>query len=128
MIPHRLPFTASNTAIRVFRHALSLDERRAKFKANHYNRPSEWEQQQGGIAAAGTATDVQTTVTVGSAPAQLTNSTASAGGYVMWTAEIALANLTLSRNSGHVNIAAEVGGARLATESFLVFSLPVCAS
>ncbi|PIL31280.1 hypothetical protein GSI_05978 [Ganoderma sinense ZZ0214-1] len=47
LIPQRLPFTASNTAIRVFRHALSLDERRAKFKANHYNRPSEWEAHQG---------------------------------------------------------------------------------
>lgn len=29
-----------NTAIRYFRHALSLDERRAKFKANVYNRPT----------------------------------------------------------------------------------------
>ncbi|EJF67348.1 hypothetical protein DICSQDRAFT_77001 [Dichomitus squalens LYAD-421 SS1] len=47
LIPQRLPFTASNTAIRVFRHALSLDERRARFKANHYNRPSEWEKKQG---------------------------------------------------------------------------------
>ena len=47
LIPQRLPFTASNTAIRVFRHALSLDERRAKFKANHYQRPSEWERRQG---------------------------------------------------------------------------------
>ncbi|RPD64672.1 hypothetical protein L226DRAFT_528953 [Lentinus tigrinus ALCF2SS1-7] len=47
LIPQRLPFTASNTAIRTFRHALSLDERRAKFKANTYNRPSEWESQQG---------------------------------------------------------------------------------
>ncbi|KAH9932123.1 uncharacterized protein BXZ73DRAFT_101498 [Epithele typhae] len=43
LIPHRLPFTTSNTAIRTFRHALSLDERRAKFKANHWNRPTEWE-------------------------------------------------------------------------------------
>ncbi|KAH9897658.1 hypothetical protein C8Q73DRAFT_787913 [Cubamyces lactineus] len=47
VIPHRLPFTASNTAIRTFRHALSLDERRAKFKANHYNHPTEWESKQG---------------------------------------------------------------------------------
>lgn len=47
VIPHRLPFTTSNTAIRTFRHALSLDERRAKFKANHYNRPTEWESKQG---------------------------------------------------------------------------------
>lgn len=36
LIPHNLPFTHSNTAIRYFRHAISLDERRAKFKANHY--------------------------------------------------------------------------------------------
>ncbi|KAI0673866.1 hypothetical protein C8Q78DRAFT_1076827 [Trametes maxima] len=47
VIPHRLPFTASNTAIRTFRHALSLDERRAKFKANYYNRPTDWESKQG---------------------------------------------------------------------------------
>ena len=43
LIPQRLPFVTSNTAIRVFRHALSLDERRAKFKANQWNRPSDWE-------------------------------------------------------------------------------------
>ncbi|THH20515.1 hypothetical protein EW146_g858 [Bondarzewia mesenterica] len=36
LIPHRLPFTASNTAVRYFRHAISLDEHRAKFKANHW--------------------------------------------------------------------------------------------
>jgi len=41
LIPKRLPFVSSNSAIRYFRHALSLDERRAKFKANHYNRPSD---------------------------------------------------------------------------------------
>ncbi|KAF9786707.1 hypothetical protein BJ322DRAFT_667687 [Thelephora terrestris] len=34
LIPHRLPFTISNSSIKYFRHALSLDERRAKFKAN----------------------------------------------------------------------------------------------
>jgi uncharacterized protein (DUF2235 family) len=32
-----LPFTGSNTAIRYFRHAISLDEHRAKFKANYYH-------------------------------------------------------------------------------------------
>jgi len=37
LIPHTLPFTASNTAIRYFRHAISLDEHRAKFKANYYH-------------------------------------------------------------------------------------------
>ncbi|KAI0756454.1 hypothetical protein C8Q80DRAFT_1128679 [Daedaleopsis nitida] len=47
VVPRRLPFTASNTAIRTFRHALSLDERRAKFRANHYQRPSKWEREQG---------------------------------------------------------------------------------
>ncbi|RDX42985.1 hypothetical protein OH76DRAFT_1546730 [Lentinus brumalis] len=47
LIPQRLPFTTSCTAIRTFRHALSLDERRAKFKANHYNRPNEWERRLG---------------------------------------------------------------------------------
>jgi uncharacterized protein (DUF2235 family) len=34
---HTLPFTKSNTSIRYFRHALSLDEHRAKFKANYYH-------------------------------------------------------------------------------------------
>lgn len=43
LIPRTLPFTSSNTAIRTFRHALSLDEHRAKFKANHYNYPTEEE-------------------------------------------------------------------------------------
>ena len=40
LIPRRLPFTTSNTIIRTFRHAVSLDERRAKFKANLWNRPN----------------------------------------------------------------------------------------
>jgi len=39
LIPKRLPFTTSNTIVRTFRHAVSLDERRAKFKANLWNRP-----------------------------------------------------------------------------------------
>lgn len=34
-----MPFTTSNTCVRVFRHAISLDERRAKFKQNTWNRP-----------------------------------------------------------------------------------------
>lgn len=34
LIPRRLPFTMENSGIRVYRHAVSLDERRAKFKAN----------------------------------------------------------------------------------------------
>ncbi|KAK0243595.1 hypothetical protein EDD85DRAFT_804498 [Armillaria nabsnona] len=40
LIPKRLPFTTSNTILRTFRHAVSLDERRAKFKANLWNRPN----------------------------------------------------------------------------------------
>ncbi|RXW23141.1 hypothetical protein EST38_g2693 [Candolleomyces aberdarensis] len=39
IIPRRLPFTTSNTIVRTFRHAIALDERRAKFKANTWNRP-----------------------------------------------------------------------------------------
>ncbi|KAF7976182.1 hypothetical protein HWV62_7344 [Athelia sp. TMB] len=41
IIPRRLPFTASNSHIRFFRHAISLDERRARFKVNLWNRPTE---------------------------------------------------------------------------------------
>ncbi|KAF8662081.1 hypothetical protein AX16_001191 [Volvariella volvacea WC 439] len=44
LIPRRLPFTTSNTIVRTFRHAVSLDERRAKFKANLWNRPNVREQ------------------------------------------------------------------------------------
>lgn len=40
IIPKRLPFTTSNTIVRTFRHAVALDERRAKFKANLWNRPT----------------------------------------------------------------------------------------
>ncbi|KAJ7490759.1 hypothetical protein FB451DRAFT_1124330 [Mycena latifolia] len=40
LIPRRLPFTTSNTIIRTFRHAVSLDERRVKFKPNLWNRPN----------------------------------------------------------------------------------------
>ncbi|KAF9485751.1 hypothetical protein BDN70DRAFT_870613 [Pholiota conissans] len=35
-----LPFTNSNSSIRTFRHALSLDEHRAKFRPNNYHRPA----------------------------------------------------------------------------------------
>ncbi|TFY76082.1 hypothetical protein EWM64_g7930 [Hericium alpestre] len=34
-----LPFVTTNTTIRTFRHALSLDEHRAKFRPDMYNRP-----------------------------------------------------------------------------------------
>lgn len=40
LIPHWLPFTASNTIVRTFRHAVALDERRAKFKTNLWNVPT----------------------------------------------------------------------------------------
>ncbi|KAF8644650.1 hypothetical protein AX16_008352 [Volvariella volvacea WC 439] len=40
-IPRRLPFTQSNTIVHNFRHAISLDERRAKFKAQQWIRTSE---------------------------------------------------------------------------------------
>jgi len=43
LIPKRLPFTTSNTIVKTFRHALSLDERRSKFKANLWNRPTKTE-------------------------------------------------------------------------------------
>lgn len=34
LFPNRLPFTIKNSGIRVYRHAVSLDERRTKFKAS----------------------------------------------------------------------------------------------
>jgi len=39
-----LPFTTSNLTIKTFRHALSLDEHRAKFRPNLYHRPAPNEQ------------------------------------------------------------------------------------
>ncbi|KAF8625955.1 hypothetical protein AX17_006680 [Amanita inopinata Kibby_2008] len=47
LIPKRLPFTTSNTIVRTFRHAISLDEHRAKFKANFWNRPTDDEERLG---------------------------------------------------------------------------------
>ncbi|KAI0785595.1 hypothetical protein C8Q75DRAFT_794543 [Abortiporus biennis] len=47
LISRRLPFVSSNNCIRYFRHALSLDERRAKFKANGWNRPTAEEKKLG---------------------------------------------------------------------------------
>ncbi|KAH9167852.1 hypothetical protein EDB89DRAFT_1995238 [Lactarius sanguifluus] len=38
IIPRDLPFTASNTSVRYFRHALALDERRATFQVNQWHR------------------------------------------------------------------------------------------
>ena len=42
IIPRHLPFTSSSHIIRVFRHAISLDEHRAKFQINlwHRNAPN----------------------------------------------------------------------------------------
>ncbi|KZP18957.1 hypothetical protein FIBSPDRAFT_1045887 [Athelia psychrophila] len=40
LVKKNLPFTAANSAVKTFRHALSLDERRAKFQPNLYHRPS----------------------------------------------------------------------------------------
>lgn len=37
-IGRKLPFTGSNYGIRYFRHAMALDERRARFKVNHWSR------------------------------------------------------------------------------------------
>ncbi|KAI0079534.1 hypothetical protein K474DRAFT_1705447 [Panus rudis PR-1116 ss-1] len=47
LIPRRLPFTTSNTSVKTFRHAVSLDERRAKFKANLFNHPTKEESRLG---------------------------------------------------------------------------------
>ncbi|KAG5644333.1 hypothetical protein DXG03_008692 [Asterophora parasitica] len=47
LIPRRLPFTTSNTIVRTFRHAVALDERRAKFKANLWHRPTTEEEHLG---------------------------------------------------------------------------------
>lgn len=43
----RHPYVTSNTFIRTFRHAVSLDEHRAKFKPDLWNRPNEEEEQLG---------------------------------------------------------------------------------
>ncbi|KAJ7058675.1 hypothetical protein C8F01DRAFT_1059392 [Mycena amicta] len=64
LIPRRLPFTTSNTIVRTFRHAMALDERRAKFKVNLWNRPNHQEQKLGiNAAAVSTETAVQPTPT-----------------------------------------------------------------
>lgn len=36
-----MPFTLSNTAVKIFRHAVSLDEHRAKFKPVHWHAPNQ---------------------------------------------------------------------------------------
>lgn len=47
LVPKKLPFASSATIIRTFRHALALDEHRAMFKANPWNRPNADEQKRG---------------------------------------------------------------------------------
>ncbi|KAI9066492.1 hypothetical protein FKP32DRAFT_1601720 [Trametes sanguinea] len=47
VIPRRLPFTSSNKSIRVFRHAVALDERRARFQVNLFKRGSKADAQRG---------------------------------------------------------------------------------
>lgn len=47
IIPRRLPFTSSNSHIRHFRHAVSLDERRARFKPNLWNHSTAEEEAMG---------------------------------------------------------------------------------
>ncbi|XP_006462907.1 hypothetical protein AGABI2DRAFT_119741 [Agaricus bisporus var. bisporus H97] len=38
IFPRKLPYTMSNSIVRVFRHAVALDERRSKFKASFWDR------------------------------------------------------------------------------------------
>lgn len=40
LIPRHVPFTKYNACVKTFRHAIALDERRVKFKANLYDRLS----------------------------------------------------------------------------------------
>ncbi|KAL0961236.1 hypothetical protein HGRIS_006201 [Hohenbuehelia grisea] len=59
LIPRRLPFTTSNTVVRTFRHAVALDERRAKFKANLWNLPMPHEAKLGNPAHPPASPNVQ---------------------------------------------------------------------
>jgi uncharacterized protein (DUF2235 family) len=63
VIPCRRPFTTSNTVIKTFRHAVSLDEHRAKFKANLWNCPTEQEAKLGYTNAVSPTTRAQTAST-----------------------------------------------------------------
>jgi len=47
----RLPFTGSNYGIRYFRHAMALDERRARFKVNHWSKVRDRHEQGSGKRA-----------------------------------------------------------------------------
>ncbi|PSR73063.1 hypothetical protein PHLCEN_2v11085 [Hermanssonia centrifuga] len=82
LIPRRLPFVSSNTAIRYFRHAVSLDERRAKFKANLYNRPTDEESklgtQPGDMPVTNTSITATATITTTDTYSTSASSTAAA--------------------------------------------------
>ena len=41
LTPKRMPFTRSNTAVKTFRHAVALDEHRAKFRPVHWHAPNQ---------------------------------------------------------------------------------------
>jgi len=43
IIPRRLPYTTNNPIVKTFRHAMSLDERRAKFEVNYWIPPERQE-------------------------------------------------------------------------------------
>ncbi|KAH8825576.1 hypothetical protein DL96DRAFT_1817098 [Flagelloscypha sp. PMI_526] len=47
ILPRRLPFTTSNTHVRIFRHALALDEHRVRFSPSFWIRPKENETARG---------------------------------------------------------------------------------
>lgn len=47
IIPKRLPFTTANNNIRYFRHAMSLDEHRVRFKPNLWTRPTKEHEERG---------------------------------------------------------------------------------
>lgn len=38
ILPRHVPFTKNNTCVKTFRHAISLDEHRVKFKANLFDK------------------------------------------------------------------------------------------
>uniref|UniRef100_A0A8H7XSL4 T6SS Phospholipase effector Tle1-like catalytic domain-containing protein n=1 Tax=Psilocybe cubensis TaxID=181762 RepID=A0A8H7XSL4_PSICU len=78
LIPKRLPFTTSNTIVRTFRHAVSLDERRAKFKANLWNRtPSSKVQNNAHCRNSTTSNTTATTTTTTKVKASLESDTAT---------------------------------------------------
>ncbi|RXW12269.1 hypothetical protein EST38_g13584 [Candolleomyces aberdarensis] len=57
--PEKPPFSASTTFIKTYRHAISLDERRAKFQANPWNKHLSREEQLEARSSSGPSTDIQ---------------------------------------------------------------------